>query len=223
MEEPMHKKNKRAFAAVLGFALIIMVSCATAPSARSNDIIIGDKGSTESKPTPPWVQVAIAGDSRNLERLPEFSGMIVVVTNFESEKLADAQAMANKTRPETEMGYFLSLRLRDILKKTKVPAQDFKTYSEYVSRFEDSVAEAIYPEFRLGPDWWVKFQTVNANGKPGKQIFRVVKLWTIDKRALEKKFATILSDIHGKAPTLPANVRAKNLIENALATDFFGI
>jgi hypothetical protein len=218
----MYIKKNSALVAVLGFALLIIASCATAPAARGNDIIIADKGSTEGKPTPAWVQVAIAGDSRNLEAMPEFSGMIVVVTKFESEKLAEAQAMANKMRPETEMGYFLSLRVREILKNAKVPAQDFKTFAAYREAFENGVAEALYPEFKLGPDWWVKFQNVNADTSPGKQHFQAIKLWTIDKKALEKKFNSILVSVHEKAPAQPASVRAKNLIENTLVADLFG-
>ncbi|TXT50881.1 MAG: hypothetical protein FD137_188 [Spirochaetes bacterium] len=211
----MHKKNKSALVAALGFAFLVMASCATAPAGGANDIIIADKGSAEGKPTPSWVQVAVAGNSRNLETLPEFAGMIVVVTSFESEKLSEAQAIANNTRPETEMGYFLSLRVREILKKAKVPAQDFKTFAAYREAFEKGVAEALYPQFRLGPDWWVKFQS-------GKEIFKVVKLWTIDKKVLEKKFDSILAAVHGKAPASPANVRAKNLVENTLVADLFG-
>jgi hypothetical protein len=123
--------------------------------------------------------------------------------------------LANKTRPETEMGYFLSLRVREILKNAKVPAQDFKTFAAYREAFEDGVAEALYPEFKLGPDWWVKFQS-------GKELFRAIKLWTIDKKALEKKFTAILAAVHEKAPALPSSVRAKNLIENTLVADLFG-
>ncbi|MEW6549636.1 MAG: hypothetical protein AB1407_09265 [Spirochaetota bacterium] len=218
----MHKKITPPLAFAIGLAFLMAASCATAPAVRSNDIVIADKGSVEGIPSPAWVQVAVAGDAPNLEKLQEFSGSIVVVTSFESEKLSEAQAMANKTRPETEMGYFLSLRVREILKNAKVPAQDFKTYSAYREAFEDAVAEALYPEFKLGPDWWVKFQTAGAEGKPGKEIFRVVKLWTVDKKALEKKFASLLAATHEKAPALPSSTRARNLIENTLAAELYG-
>jgi len=219
----MIKKFGRILTVMAGLAIFFLASCITAPEIRSKDIIISDKGSVEGLPTPAWVQVAIAGDARDLERLPEFSGMIVVVTSFESEMLPEAQSTANKMRAETEMGYFLSLRVQEILKNAKVPAQNYKTFAEYRVAFEDGVAEAIYPEFNPGPDWWVKFQSMNVEGKPGKQVFRVVKLWTIEKKILEKKFNAMLANIHGKTPTLPANVRAKNLIENTLGADFFGL
>jgi hypothetical protein len=222
-EKKMFKKPARVLILILGLAICFFASCANAPAVRGSDTIIADKGSVEGTTLPAWVQVALAGDARNLEKLSEFLGTVVVVTSFDSAKLEEAQATAGKMRPETEIGYFLSLRVKEILKNAKVPAQDYKTFTEYQGAFEDKVAEAIYPDFKTGPDWWVKLQPSDNANNLGKQKFRVIKLWTIDKKILMKKFDSILADLQEKAPASPANVRAKNLIEDTLQADFFGI
>lgn len=202
--------------------LALISSCATAPVPKKNDVIVEDKGMVEKIATPLWVPAAMVGDTLNLEKMPDFAGMIVVTTVSEAQDLARAKQLAEKVRPQTEMGYFLSARVGEVLKKAKVPAQDFMSFSAYNERFLNGIAEAIYEDFAKKADWWVKVQTYTADGKPDKELYRVIQVWGVEKKLLKKQFDLILTAANRQAAPVPESVRAKNLIEDTLLKDFFG-
>ena len=202
-------------------ALALISSCATTSVPKKSDVIIEDKGMAEKTATPLWVPAAMLGDSLSLEKMPDFAGMIVVTTVSEAQDLEQAKQLAGKVRPQTEMGYFLSARVGEVLKNAKVPAQDFMSFSAYSERFLNGVGEAIYEDFTRKADWWVKVQTYTGDKKPDKELYRVIQVWAMEKKLLKKKFDLILTTVNSQAAPVPESVRAKNLIEDTLAKDFF--
>jgi hypothetical protein len=217
----MNRKIAMAVFALSVGALALISSCATTSVPQKSDVIIEDKGTAGKATMPLWVPAAMLGDTLSLERMPDFAGMIVVTTVSEAQSLERANELAGKVRPQTEMGYFLSVRVGKALKNAKVPAQDFKSYSAYSERFLSGVEEAIYEDFSKKADWWVKVRTYAANEKQDKELYRVIQVWAVEKKLLKKKFDLILATVNSQAAPVPESVRAKNLIEDTLAKDFF--
>jgi len=217
----MNRKIAMAIFTLSVGALALISSCATTSAPKKSDVIIEDKGMAEKTTMPLWVPAAMLGDNVSLEKMPDFAGMIVVTTVSEAQNLERAKELAGKVRPQTEMGYFLSLRVGNALKNAKVPAQDFMSFSAYSERFLSGVEEAIYEDFIKKADWWVKVRTYAGNEKPDKELYRVIQVWAIEKKLLKKKFDLILATVNSQAAPVPESVRAKNLIEKTLAEDFF--
>jgi hypothetical protein len=217
----MNRKIAMAILTLSVGALALISSCATTSAPKKNDVIIEDKGTAEKTAMPSWVPAAMLGDTINLEKMPDFAGRIVVTTVSEAQDLKRAKDLAEKVRPQTEMGYFLSVRVGKVLKNAKVPAQDYLSFSSYSERFLSGVEEAIYEDFEKKADWWVKVQTYAANEKPDKELYRIIQVWAMEKKLLKRKFDLILAAVNSQAAPVPENVRAKNLIEDTLAEDFF--
>ena len=217
----MNKKIAMAvFTLSLG-ALALISSCATTSASLKSDVIIEDKGTAGNTAIPLWMPAAMQGDTLSLEIMPDFAGTIVVTTVSEAQNLERANELAQKVRPQTEMGYFLSVRAGKALKNANVPAQDFKSFSAYSERFLSEVEDAIYEDFTKKADWWVKVRTFKADGKPDKELYRVIQVWAVEKKLLKKKFDLILAAVNSQAAPVPESVRAKNPIEETLAKDFF--
>lgn len=217
----MNRKIAMAIFALSVGALALISSCATTSTPKKSDVIIEDKGMAEKTAMPLWVPAAMLGDSLSLEKMPDFAGTIVVTTVSEAQNLERAKELAGKVRPQTEMGYFLSVRVGKALKNAKVPAQDFMSFSAYSERFQSGVEEAIYEDFTKKADWWVKVRTYTADAKPDKELYRVIQVWAMEKKLLKKKFDLILATVNSQAAPVPESVRAKNLIEKTLTEDFF--
>ncbi len=215
--------QKRCRLYLIGFlaGIALISSCATLPEPSVRDEVIADKGKAEGVPTPAWVPLALLGDIPAIERLPAYTGNLVVLTLSQAEDLERAEALAARVRPETEMGYYLSLRVRDLLKAVKVSGSDYISYNAYREVYEKAVDEALYTDFMNRGQWWVKLQTFKESGAQYKQVYRVIRLWAVEKKYIKRQLEAILNSVHAQAAPSAENLRAKNLIQNTLEKQLF--
>jgi len=219
----MKKRNAFVILALAVVMLSLIASCATTkPPLRKGDVLIEDKGTAYGVKTPKWVETAIIGGARDVEKLPDYKSVVVIVAQFEAQNLQSAQLLAERMQAQTELASYLSTRVKDAFKGANVADADSKNFGVYGERFVASVAEAKYSGFRKDTDWWVKVQTYTAEGKPDKQVYRVIQLWTIEKGMLQKQFDMMLSGIQGAVAPTPETKRAMDLVQSTVAKDFFG-
>jgi len=213
-------KARKAVLVLLVAALII--SCGTKPPLRKGEVLIEAKGTAYGIKTPRWVELAIIGGYRYIEKLPDYKDKVVFIAQFEAQNLQSAQLLAERMQADTEIARYLSTRVKDAFKGANVADADSKNFGAYGERFVMSVGEATFSGFRMEADWWVKVQTYTPENKPDKQIYRVIQLWAIDKNMLQKQFDMLFSQMAGGEPPTPEQKRAMDLVQNTVTKDFFG-
>ncbi|MEW6549747.1 MAG: hypothetical protein AB1407_09855 [Spirochaetota bacterium] len=216
-------KKGKVLVLVVAVLLIALVasSCATKAPLRKGEVLLEDKGTAFGVKTPRWVETAIIGGSKDVEKLPDYKDFVVFVAQFEAQNLQSAQLLAERMQAQTELASYLSTRVKDAFKGANVADADSKNFGVYGERFVASVAEAKYSGFRRDSDWWVKVQTFTPDNKPDKQLFRVIQLWTISKDMLKKQFDMMFAEVAGSQPPTPETKRAMDLVQNTVAADFF--
>lgn len=214
-------KGWKVVLAVMVVALI--ASCGTKAPLRKGDVLLEDKGTAYGIKTPKWVEMAVVGSYRDIEKLSDFKNKTVFIAQFEAQNLQSAQLLAERMQADTEITRYLSTRVKDAFKGANVADADSKNFGAYGERFVTSVGEAKFSGFRMDADWWVKVQTYTSENKPDKQIYRVIQLWAIDNTMLQKQFDILLSQLAGtdQQPT-PEQKRAMDLVQNTVTKDFFG-
>ncbi len=222
MEEMMKRKSAFAMLLIAVMVLLLTFSCATKAPLRKGEVLLEDKGTAFGVKTPKWVELALIGGPREIEKLPDYKNMMVVVAQFEAQNLQSAQLLAERMQAQTELASYLSTRVKDAFKGANVADADSKNFGVYGERFVASVAEAKFTGFRKDADWWVKVQTYTPDNKPDKQLYRVIQLWTIDKDMLKKQFDILLNQLAGNTPPTPETKRAMDLVQGTVAKDFFG-
>lgn len=222
MEEMMKRKSAFAMVLIAAIMLSMIFSCATKAPLRKGEVRLEDKGTAFGVKTPKWVELALIGGPREIEKLPDYKNMMVVVAQFDAQNLQSAQLLAERMQAQTELASYLSTRVKDALKGANVADADSKNFGVYGERFVVSVAEAKFTGFRKEADWWVKVQTYTPDNKPDKQLYRVFQLWTIDKDMLKKQFDILLNQLAGNTPPTPETKRAIDLVQGTVAKDFLG-
>ncbi len=216
------KKFTSVMVLLLAIATVFLVaSCATKPPLRKGEVLLEDKGTAFGVKTPKWVETAIIGGAKDVEKLPDYKDFVVFVAQFEAQNLQSAQLLAERMQAQTELASYLSTRVKDAFKGANVADADSKNFGVYGERFVASVAEATYSGFRRDSDWWVKVQTYTPDNKPDKQLYRVIQLWTMSKDMLKKQFDMMFAQVAGATPPTPETKRAMDLVQNTVAADFF--
>jgi len=218
----MKKKIAVMLLAMAILILFLATACATRPPLGKRDVVLEEKGTAYGIRTPKWVETAIIGGAKDVERLPDYKDYVVFIAQFEALNLQSAQLLAERMQAQTELASYLSTRVKDAFKGANVADADSKNFGVYGERFVASVAEATYSGFRKDTDWWVKVQTYTPENKPDKQIYRVIQLWTISKDMLQKQFDMMLAGIAGTASPTPETKRAMDIVQNTVTRDFFG-
>lgn len=218
----MKKRNGFVILAMVIVVLSLVTSCSTKPPLRKGEVLIEDKGTAYGIKTPKWVGAAVIGGPKEIEKLPDYKNVVVIIAQFEAQNLQSAQLLAERMQAQTEMASYLSTRVKDAFKGANVADADSKNFGVYGERFIASVAEATYSGFRKDTDWWVKVQSYSDDGKPGIQTYRVIQLWTIEKEMLKKQFDIMLSSLQGEVAFTPETKRAMDLVQNTVTKDFFG-
>ena len=90
----------------------------------------------------------------------------------------------------------ISTRVKDTFAGAQVGDKD--KIETYMERAVKSVSEATFTGFAMEGDWWVKLQTFTSDGKPDKQVYRVIQLWTIDKDVLKQQLTKQLERLPPK-------------------------
>lgn len=216
------KKFTSVMVLLLAIATVFLAaSCATKPPLRKGEVLLEDKGTAFGVKTPKWVETAIIGGAKDVEKLPDYKDFVVFVAQFEAQNLQSAQLLAERMQAQTELASYLSTRVKDAFKGANVADADSKNFGVYGERFVASVAQATYTGFRRDSDWWVKVQTYTPDNKPDKQLYRVIQLWTISKDMLKKQFDMMFAQAAGSTPPTPETKRAMDLVQNTVAADFF--
>jgi hypothetical protein len=217
------KMRKIAMALLVLIVAMAVVGCAGGPKgARIGEKIIENKGTAYGVAQPKWVETAVIGGAKDLEKLPDYKGKVVFIGKSEAQNLPSAELLAARMDAQTEIAAYLSLRVKDSFKGANVANADSANFGVYGERFVASVAEAKYTGFRKETDWWVKVQTYTSDGQPDKIIYRVLQVWTMEQSMLKKQFDMILSEIAGTAPATPETKRAMDIVQNTVDKDFFG-
>lgn len=217
----MKKGKVLVFVVAVLLLALVASSCATKAPLRKGEVLLEDKGTAFGVKTPRWVETAIIGGSKDVEKLPDYKDFVVFVAQFEAQNLQSAQLLAERMQAQTELASYLSTRVKDAFKGANVADADSKNFGVYGERFVASVAEAKYSGFRRDSNWWVKVQTFTPDNKPDKQLFRVIQLWTISKDMLKKQFDMMFAEVAGSQPPTPETKRAMDLVQNTVASDFF--
>lgn len=214
---------KKAVIALVALAVVFSVlGCASGPKGvRKGETLLEDKGSAYGIKAPKWVESAVIGGAKELEKFPEFKGKVVFLGKAEALNLPSAELLASRMDAQTEIAAYLSLRVKDAFKGANVANADSVNFGVYGERFVASVAEAKYSGFRKESDWWIKVQTYTSDGQPDKQIYRVMQVWTMEQPMLKKQFDIILADMAGTAAATPETKRAMDLVQNTVTKDFF--
>ncbi|MCX7027291.1 MAG: hypothetical protein NT061_07405 [Spirochaetes bacterium] len=199
-------------------AALCFNACAGKAPLRKGEILIENKGTAFGGKTPKWVDAAIAGGAKDVEKIPDYKDFVIFIAQFEAQNLQSAQLLAERMQAQTELASYLSTRVKGAFKAANVDSKNFGVYGE---QFIASVAQATYSGFGKDMDWWVKVQTYTPDNKPDKQIYRVIQLWTISKDMLQKQFDMILAGIAGSTPPAPETKRAMDVIQNAVTKAFF--
>lgn len=216
---------KKGSALILVVAVLVLAlvasSCATKAPLRKGEVLLEDKGTAFGVKTPRWVETAIIGGAKDVEKLADYKDFVVFIAQFEAQNLQSAQLLAERMQAQTELASYLSTRVKDAFKGANVADADSKNFGVYGERFVASVSEAKYSGFRRDTDWWVKVQTFTPDNKPDKQMYRVIQLWTISKDMLKKQFDMMFVELAGSQPPTPETKRAMDLVQNTVAKDFF--
>ncbi|MDP2791541.1 MAG: hypothetical protein Q8O15_07240 [Rectinemataceae bacterium] len=217
----MKKLGTKSGLAVIIAALLLVASCTTKPPLMKGEVLLEDKGTAYKVKTPKWVEAAIMGGSKEVEKMADYRDFVVFIAQFDGQNLQGAQLLAERMQAQTELASYLSTRVKDAFKGANVANADSKNFGVYGERFVVSVAESTYSGFRKDTDWWVKVQTFAPNNKPDKQIYRVIQLWTIPKSMLNEQFDMMLASLAANEPPTTETKRAMNLVQGTVAKDFF--
>ncbi len=217
----MKRRNMFVMFVLIAMVMSMALSCATKAPLRKGEVLLEDKGTAYGVKTPRWVETAIIGGAKDVEKMSDYKDYVVFIAQFEAQNLQSAQLLAERMQAQTELASYLSTRVKDAFKGANVADADSKNFGVYGERFVASVSEAQYSGFRKDTDWWVKVQTFNAENKPDKQVYRVIQLWTISKEMLQKQFDMMLKQVEASEPPTPETKRAMDLVQNTVAKDFF--
>ena len=202
--------------------VVLAVSCTTKAPLRKGEVLLEDKGTAYGIKTPQWVELAVVGSYRDIEKLSDYKDKTVFIAQFEAQNLQSAQLLAERMQADTEIARYLSTRVKDAFKGANVANADSENFGAYGERFVASVGEATFSGFRMEADWWVKVQTYTPENRPDKQLYRVIQLWAIDKTMLQKQFDILLAQLTETEEPTPEQKRAIDLVQNTAAKDFFG-
>lgn len=203
-------------------AVMLAASCSTKAPLRKGEVLIEDKGTAYGIKTPQWVELAIIGGYRDIEKLSDYRDKTVFIAQFEAQNLQSAQLLAERMQADTDIARYLSTRVKDAFKGANVADADSENFGAYGERFVASVGEAKFSGFRMEADWWVKVQTYTPENRPDKQVYRVIQLWAIEKTMLQKQFDILFSQMAEAEQPTPEQKRAIDLVQNTAAKDFFG-
>jgi hypothetical protein len=217
----MRKTTVLVVSVLVVLLMLVATSCATKAPLRKGEVLLEDKGTAFNVKTPRWVEAAIIGGAKDVEKLPDYKDFVVFIAQFEAQNLQSAQLLAERMQAQTELASYLSTRVKDAFKGANVADADSKNFGVYGERFVASVSEASYSGFRKDTDWWVKVQSYTPDNKPDKQIYRVIQLWTISKDMLKKQFDMMIAGVAASVPPTPETKRAMDIVQNTVAKDFF--
>jgi hypothetical protein len=138
---------------------------------------------------------------KQVEKLPDFANKYIVVVQEDGKNLTEAQIAASRLDARAAIAQDISTRAKEMFFVDQ--AGDTDMIGTYLERCMRSVSEATFGGFSIQGDWWVKIRTFTPDGKPDKQVYRIIQVWGIDKDALQRQIDKILDDEAVKEPKTP--------------------
>lgn len=220
---------KKSLALVAALAAVLaLAGCMTAPKPEEKKTpqptiktyppqILEHKGTAFGRDLPTWIDAALDG-SKALEKLPEFTGQYVVVVQQEGADQAGASLIASRMDAQAVIAQMILTRVKDSFAGAQVGDQN--KLETYVERCIKSAADARFTGFGMSADTWVKLQTFTPEGKPDKQVYRVIQIWTIDKTVLQQQISQILKDAALAENPTPDKQKAIDLVNQNFLSGF---
>lgn len=179
--------------------------------------ILEHKGTAFGRDYPKWMDAALNGP-RDVEKLPDYANKYVVVVQEEGMDLSGAQLAASKINAQTTIASLITTRVKDTFAGAQVGDKD--KIETYMERAVKSVSEATFTGFGMESDWWAKLQTFTSDGKPDKQVYRVIQLWAIDKDTLKTQIQKQLNGAAAAEPKTPEKQKAMDLVQQSFFDGF---
>ncbi len=204
--------------AVIGCASKPAPPAAAAPTVKAYPPqILEHKGTAFGRDYPKWMDAALDGP-RAVEKLADYANKYVVVVQEDGQDLSGVQLAASKINAQTTISALISTRVKDTFAGAQVGDKD--KIETYMERAVKSVSEATFTGFAMESDWWAKLQTFTADGKPDKQLYRVIQLWAIDKDVLKKQIEKQLNGVAASEPKTEQKQRAMDLVQQSFFDGF---
>jgi hypothetical protein len=213
---------------VVLLALLTIVGCASkpaapgaAPAAPTVKVyppqILEHKGTAYGVAQPAWLEAALNGP-KAVEKLPDYANQYVVVVESEGGDLTGAQLIASRMDAQTRIAGLISTRVKDSFAGAQVGDKD--KIDTYIERCVKSAAEAKFTGFAELGNTWSKLQTFTSDGKPDKQVYRVIQVWGIEKTILQQQIDKVLKGEAAVEPKTPEKQRAMDMVQQSFFEGF---
>ncbi|GAB1456477.1 MAG: hypothetical protein RBT62_00180 [Spirochaetia bacterium] len=222
--------KKILIALLVVLAVFAIASCASQPAATgpapADTVLTPDvlehKGTALGAAVPAWTMSYIEDGASGVEKLAEYKGKYVIVLDSEGQsKQGTLAAMDNMDAP-VQIARYLSTRVQAKFAGAQVGDRDQLT--EYFENVVKTVSEARFSGFMAGPDWWVYLQYYKPGAKTkaevDRRIYRVIKIYTIDKTVLETQLNKYLNESEAKVAKTPEKQRAIDAVQSAFYEGF---
>jgi hypothetical protein len=206
--------------------LVLALSACQSTGKTSNKInepvayppkILEHKGSAFGANAPEWIMASLKG-YKAVEALPEYKGKMVAIVEAQGASQDGAEMAASRLDAQPRIAAYMSTKVKDTFAGAQVGDKDkIETYMERVVK---SMASATFTGFLMEDSWWVHLQTYTAQGKPDKQEYRVIQLWTIDKALLQKQVDLIFAGAAADEPKTAEKQTAIDRVKEAFYEGF---
>jgi len=179
--------------------------------------ILEHKGTAFGRDYPKWMDAALDG-AKAVEKLGDYTNKYIVVVQEEGGDLTGVQLAASRLNAQTTIAQLISTRVKDTFAGAQVGDKD--KIETYMERCVKSASEAKFSGFGQEGDWWAKLQTFTADGKPDKQVYRVIQIWGIDKDSLKQQVDSILKGEAAAEPKTEEKTRAMDMVQQSFFEGF---
>jgi hypothetical protein len=208
-------------------ALFAAVGCVSAPAPAAGPSgpqvkvyppqILEHKGTAYGAAQPAWLESALNGP-KAVEKLPDYNGQYIVIVEAEGMDLTGAQLVASRMDAQTKIAQLISTRVKDTFAGAQVGDKD--KIDTYMERCVKSASEAKFTGFAELGSTWSKLQTFTSDGKPDKQLYRVIQVWGISKDTLQLQIDKVLKGEAAVEPKTPEKQRAMDMVQQSFFEGF---
>ena len=222
--------KKIAAILVVLVALFAASGCASKPAAPAGGVqppavtvktyppqILEHKGTAFGRDYPKWMDAALDGP-KAVEKLGDYANKYIVVVQEDGQDLTGVQLAASRMNAQTTIAQLISTRVKDTFAGAQVGDKD--KIETYMERCVKSASEARFSGFGMESEWWAKLQTFTPDGKPDKQVYRVIQIWGIDKDSLKKQIDAILKNEAAAEPKTEQKQRAMDMVQQSFYEGF---
>ena len=154
-----------------------------------------------------------------VEKLPDYANKYIVVVQEDGDRTSPASSSPPaRSTPRPTIAALISTRVKDTFAGAQVGDKD--KIETYMERAVKSVSEATFTGFAMESEWWAKLQTFTTDGKPDKQVYRVIQLWGIDKDILKSRSTSSSTAPPPPSPRPSDKQKAMDLVQQSFFDGF---